>query len=615
MKTALRVLLASVAAMTLMLPGVVTAQQQEEDEAVQVISGRASGGEVSRADGIELNAWDVCEKIGTTTIDTDGEYTLRLRKSDGPVSFTVGRWILARETYDKWEAGATTTNFDLHFYEGFLPESWPSVSDCLSESTHTFSGAAFLDNNRGKIEPAPAGTIITARTKSAERPGEIVGMARVRENGEYTIEVTSTKEPFYFWMNHYPTFQGRPDWEAGQHTKDFTLTLAPWREGQSFSNFMGSILMTQCGPPGPRGLDGEQGPQGPQGEQGPKGEAGATGEQGPAGRKGPVGTPGERGPTGLAGPVGPQGPPGYAGADGPAGPAGQWGPKGTEGTQGPPGEYPLGLFPLVLAAVAAVVAGSVPYSIHKFRSNRDASKNYRPPPPTANGPIRASIPMLFMVLGFMSAAIVAPTIASAQGESIIGKANDKSRVTEQPSGVSESVHYLPVAWTALETNASPRRHNWRYSSHTTLSLGPASPNDGPSESLKARVDQHGICGAAGPEGFQGKEGPQGDAGARGEPGASGPQGPPGPAGPAGARGPAGLGGPTGLKGEQGPPGLAGETGADGPAGPVGPRGFPGPAGKIGSTGSEALGFAAMAVAILALITAIMTSYLFFRKSS
>ncbi len=613
MKTALRVLLASVAAMTLMLPGVVTAQQQE-DEVVHVISGRASGSLVWPGDGAELNAWDVCRKIGTTTIDTDGEYTLRLRKSDGPVTFTVGRWIFARQTYDKWEAGAATTNFDLDFYEGFLPEPWPPVSDCLTEPAHTFSGAAFLDNNRGRIEPAPAGTIITARTKSVERSGEIVGIAKVGENGEYTIEVTRTKETFYFWMNVYPTFQGHPDWEAGQHTNDLTLTLTPWRAGQSFYNFMGSIFMTQCGPPGPRGLDGEQGPRGPQGERGPKGEAGAAGEQGPAGRKGPVGTPGESGPMGLAGPVGPQGPLGSPGTDGPAGPTGQRGPKGTAGPQGPPGEYPLGLFPLVLAAVAAVAAGSVPYSIHKFRSNRDASKNNRPPPPTANGPVRASVPMLFMVLGFMSAAIVAPTIASAQGESIIGKANDVSRVNEQLAGVSESVHYLPVAWTALEITDSPRGHNRRYSPHTSLSLGPASPNNGHSESLKARIDQHGICGAAGPEGFQGKEGPQGDAGARGEPGAPGPQGPPGPAGPAGARGPAGLGGPPGLKGEQGAPGLAGARGAAGPAGPVGPSGFPGPAGKIGSTGSEAVGFAAMAVAILALITAIMTSYLFIRKS-
>ena len=62
-----------------------------------------------------------------------------------------------------------------------------------------------------------------------------------------------------------------------------------------------NLLISDCGFPGPRGLQGVRGPQGPRGVAGPVGPAGPQGIQGPAGPVGPTGPKGNTGPQGQQG--------------------------------------------------------------------------------------------------------------------------------------------------------------------------------------------------------------------------------------------------------------------------------------------------------------------------
>ena len=638
MSTVAKRLLFIVAAMFFLFPAVAEAQQ--EDEVVHIFSGTASFQGSRLPDKSIVRAWDGCEEVGAATVEENGQYTVHVRESEGPVSFTLGRWVFARETYDRWESGAVTSDFDLFFSEWFLPDSWPAVSDCENEPAHTFSGAALVEMALGNTKPAPAGTLIIARSKAVEGPGGVIGITRVGDSGEYSIRVTRAQGPFLFWMDRFPTFQGHPDWEEKQHTLDFDLFLTPWRAGQGFT-VANRIWQMQCGPPGPRGPEGEPGPQGTQGEQGPKGEVGDAGEAGPSGptgREGPEGSSGEVGPIGLTGPVGPPGSPGNpgaGGAGGPAGPAGLPGPAGREGPQGTSGGYPFGYLPLVPAAVAAVTGGSIPYVVHKYG---------RPSHSQEQGTFPSSTTKIFIGFCVLSVAVASPSAAYAQGEHATDHSNERWRNTMQGPGGLKPGADRPGASSVLETKARPgndspdsgigaklsgespgrlladssRGYNSVSWHSRTLAFFPIEPDKGDSESLKNLVAKHGLCGVPGPKGLEGVQGPVGAAGQRGEAGErweSGIQGPPGPPGRPGTRGPAGPEGPIGVKGPQGPQGPQGARGADGPAGSVGLPGSTGPAGNVGQPGSDTQGIAAMVMALVALVTATTTSYLLSRKRS
>ena len=116
-------------------------------------------------------------------------------------------------------------------------------------------------------------------------------------------------------------------------------------------------------------------------------------------------------------------------------------------------------------------------------------------------------------------------------------------------------------------------------------------------------------GETGPAGPVGPPGPSGPPGPRGESGEAGPAGAPGPAGAVGLTGPVGKQGPPGPAGPRGRIGEAGVPGLPGPQGPQGPPGVQGIAGEDGQDHSKTTGIIAIVLATLAVILAVVMSFL------
>jgi hypothetical protein len=93
--------------------------------------------------------------------------------------------------------------------------------------------------------------------------------------------------------------------------KFVTTDLPPTCVGElKIGNEVRKVVISNCGPVGPKGDRGEAGPPGPKGEKGDRGDPGAGGAKGDKGDRGEPGPPGPKGDRGEAGPPGPPGPQG-----------------------------------------------------------------------------------------------------------------------------------------------------------------------------------------------------------------------------------------------------------------------------------------------------------------
>jgi hypothetical protein len=84
--------------------------------------------------------------------------------------------------------------------------------------------------------------------------------------------------------------------------KIFTTELPPTCVGElKVSEETRMVVISNCGPVGPKGDRGEAGPIGPRGEKGDRGEAGPIGPRGEKGDRGEAGPPGSKGDKGESG--------------------------------------------------------------------------------------------------------------------------------------------------------------------------------------------------------------------------------------------------------------------------------------------------------------------------